>query len=366
MFIRNTWYIAAEPAEMDAGPIARTILDTPVAIARTTSGHAFALEDRCPHRFVPLSLGSICGERLRCAYHGAEFDVSGACVHVPGQDMPPARAAVRSFPVIEKHGFVWIWMGDPALAGDETTVPDFLYRSDDPAWDGGYGHFESIRVNYNLINDNLFDITHAEFVHPESFGAEEMRVYRNAEPGEEFINRRTTYSIADRSIVFRLRLLDMDEGGPFYRWMVASSLGRETYSGAVDLDMEVSWAAPTFTAFLLNARPAGQAPDSGVQVCNMHAITPETNTSSHYFYRSVKNYGPPELAAPFMDGVRAIFEQDKPVLEAQQARVGTRDLFDQGPVSFAGDMLQRQARRINRELLEAEHPQTARQAGGQS
>jgi vanillate O-demethylase monooxygenase subunit len=143
----------------------------------------------------------------------------------------------------------------------------------------------------------------------------------------------------------------MATGGPFYRWMVASSLGRDSYPDPIDLDMEVQWGAPSYTSFLLNARPAGKPREQGVEVCNMHAITPESASSSHYFYRSVKNYGDGELAKTFVAGVRAIFDQDKPLLEAQQRRVGAKDLFDQDPVSFGGDLLQQRARRINRALL---------------
>ena len=353
--IKNTWYVAAEPDELNTGLVARRILGAEVVIGRLASGNLIALEDRCPHRFAPLSLGCVIGENIQCGYHGAEFDSQGRCVRIPGQDSVPQRAAIRAFPVTEKHGFIWIWMGDADAAEDHSSIPDFLYRSDHPDWDGGYGHFESIGANFNLINDNLFDITHAEFVHPESFGAEEMRIYRNAEEGDEFIDQKTTYTIDHRQIVFRMRSLNMDPGGPFYRWMVASSQGVEQYTGPVDLDMEVSWGAPTFTSFLLNARPGGESKENGVQVCNMHAITPETETSSHYFYRSVKNYGSAELTEAFMAGVKAIFEQDKPLLEAQQQRVGPIDLFAQNPVSFKGDMLQQQARRINKRLLDAEH-----------
>ena len=68
----------------------------------------------------------------------------------------------------------------------------------------------------------------------------------------------------------------------------------------------------------------------------------------------MKNYGDAALGQVFVDGVRAIFEQDKPVLEAQQRRVGATDLFEQDPVSFGGDLLQQKARRINRALLEQE------------
>jgi vanillate O-demethylase monooxygenase subunit len=354
MFIRNTWYIAAEPQELASRPLARTILGTPLVLFRTESGTAVALDDRCPHRFVPLSLGKVVGERIQCAYHGAQFDTAGACALVPGQSVLPPKARVRSYPLVEKHGYVWVWLGDPAGAADTSSIPEFLYRSDHPEWDGGYGHFESMQAGYQLINDNLFDITHAEYVHPESFGGEEMRLYRNSKPGTEFVDGRMTWTATERGIVFRMRSLGMATGGPFYRWMVASSLGRDRYDGPIDLDMEVEWGAPSYTSFLLNSRPTGEPPERGVQVCNMHAVTPETTTSSHYFYRSVKNYGDAALGQVFVDGVRAIFEQDKPVLEAQQRRVGTVDLFAQEPVSFGGDLLQQKARRINRTLLERE------------
>jgi vanillate O-demethylase monooxygenase subunit len=330
------------------------MLEKPVVLFRTESGRPVALEDRCPHRFAPLSLGSVVGERIRCGYHGAEFEPGGACAQVPGQELVPPKARIASYPVIEKHGYVWIWLGDPEGARDTSTIPDFLYRSGDPVWDGGYGHFESIQANYNLINDNLFDITHAEYVHPESFGGEEMRIYRRSKPGVDYVDGEMTWTSSERGIVFRMRSLNMVTGGPFYRWMVASSMGRDSYPDPIDLDMEVSWGAPSYTSFLLNARPAGQPREAGVEVCNMHAITPESPTSSHYFYRSVKNYGDAELAQVFVSGVRAIFDQDKPLLEAQQRRVGDRDLFAQQPVSFAGDLLQQKARGINRRLLEQE------------
>jgi vanillate O-demethylase monooxygenase subunit len=354
VYIRNTWYIAAEPHEVGQKPLARTILGKPLVLFRTGSGRIVALDDRCPHRFAPLSLGRVIGENLRCGYHGALFGSNGACVAVPGQSVVPPRATVVSYPLVEKHGYVWIWPGDPAGAADLSTIPEFLYRSDHPDWDGGYGHFESIRANYNLINDNLFDITHAEYVHPESFGGEEMRLYRNAKPGTEYVDGQMSYAAGEREIVFRMRSLNMQTGGPFYRWMVATSLKRDAFPGPIDLDMEVSWAAPSFTSFLLNARPAGEPREAGAEVCNMHAITPETESSSHYFYRSVKNYGDSSLGAVFVAGVKAIFDQDKPLLEAQQGRIGTVDLFALQPVSFGGDMLQQRARKINRGLLERE------------
>jgi len=353
MLIYNTWYVAAEPHELDKGPLARKILNTPVVLFRTESGQVGALEDRCPHRFAPLSLGKVVGENIQCGYHGAQFDTQGAFQLVPGQNSVP-NTCVKRFPIQEKHGYVWIWMGQPELADDLSSIPDFLFRGDHPDWDGGYGHFESIQAGYGLINDNLFDITHAEYVHPGSFGGEEMRYYRKLSEGSDFVDQQTTFSINERNITFRVRSLNMEAGGPFYRWMVSTSLGVEHYTGKVDLDMQVDWGAPSYTSFLLNARPSGKTAAEGAQVCNMHAVTPETETSSHYFFRSVKNYGGQELVGPFMEGVRAIFDQDQPLLEAQQRNIEHEDVLARKSVAFAGDMLYRRARAINQQLAELE------------
>lgn len=349
MLICNTWYVAAEPHELGSAPLARTILNIPIVLFKTESGEVAALEDRCPHRFAPLSLGKVVGDSIQCGYHGARFAADGAFLLVPGQNALP-NVCVKSFPTVEKHGYIWIWMGDPKLSSDTSSIPDFMFRGDYPDWDGGYGHFESIQAGYDLINDNLFDITHAEYVHPGSFGGEEMRIYRSSEPGDDFIDQKMTYKIGEREITFRLRSLGMEQGGPFYRWMVSTSLGLEQYSGKVDLDMQVDWGAPSYTSFLLNARPAGVPAAEGVEVCNMHAVTPETEASSHYFYRSVKNYGGQELVEPFMNGVKAIFDQDKPLLEAQQRNIANRNEFATRSVSFAGDLLFRRARAINQTL----------------
>ncbi len=353
MLIYNSWYVAAEPHELDSGPLARTILNMPVVLFKTESGKVAALEDRCPHRFVPLSLGKVVGENIQCGYHGAQFGVTGAFQLVPGQNTVP-NSCVKRYPTTEKHGYIWIWMGAPELSSDTSSIPEFFYRGDHPGWDGGYGHFESIQAGYGLINDNLFDITHAEYVHPGSFGGEEMRFYRRLQEGDDFVDQNTTFSVGARNITFRVRSLNMEAGGPFYRWMVSTSLGVEHYAGKVDLDMQVDWGAPSYTSFLLNSRPSGKTPAEGAQVCNMHAVTPETETSSHYFYRSVKNYGGEELVGLFMDGVKAIFDQDKPILEAQQRNIGDQDVFSMKSVSFAGDLLYRKARLINQGMANLE------------
>ena len=113
MFLKNTWYVCAEPEEITREPFPRTICDEPVVFWRKMDGTPVAFEDRCCHRAVPLSLGAACKAGIRCGYHGLRFDAAGQCVDVPGQTTIPPGARVDSYPVVERHRMVWIWMGDP-------------------------------------------------------------------------------------------------------------------------------------------------------------------------------------------------------------------------------------------------------------
>jgi phenylpropionate dioxygenase-like ring-hydroxylating dioxygenase large terminal subunit len=84
-FLRESWYVAARAVEVTRQPLARTLLDEPVVLYRGEDGTAVALEDRCCHRHLPLSMGKLEGDRLRCGYHGLLFAPDGRCVEIPGQ-----------------------------------------------------------------------------------------------------------------------------------------------------------------------------------------------------------------------------------------------------------------------------------------
>lgn len=353
MLLFDAWYIVAEPRELENGPLARTILNQPLVIYVTENGEVAVLEDRCPHRLVPLSMGKVAGENLRCAYHGAEFSPSGACVAVPGQKSAPRSVKVRSFPVVRKHGYYWVWMGDPELSTDHSTIPDGYWRSDAEGWRGGYGLFPSMKVDYRLLNDNVIDITHAEFVHPESFGGQEVHFFRDAKKGAEFRDRAMTYEVTDTALHFRTMASRLgEEGGPLWRMMLAQSRQVAEWNEPVLFTMEVSWWGPCYCSFLMKVRPEGQPEAPAAEICNLHAAIPETETTTHYFYRSVRNYGDEALDEIFSQAADFIFSQDKPILEAQQRVVGNNDLFDLKPMSFAGDLLTIEARRILQKMIE--------------
>jgi phenylpropionate dioxygenase-like ring-hydroxylating dioxygenase large terminal subunit len=163
---RNEWWVAATSNEITDQPKQRWILDLPVVLYRKQDGAVVALDDRCPHRWAPLSRGWVEGDDIVCGYHGFRYGPEGACVKVPTQAAKPARARVRAYPVTERPPLVWVWTGDPARSGD-SAPPDipWLY---DPRWVGGRGYME-IAANYMLLKENVLDLTHFGYVHRNTF-----------------------------------------------------------------------------------------------------------------------------------------------------------------------------------------------------
>ncbi|MGE0747250.1 MAG: Rieske 2Fe-2S domain-containing protein, partial [Rhodospirillales bacterium] len=167
MFVRNAWYVAAMGEEVGRDILARRILDQPLVLYRTGDGTAVALDDCCAHRGLPLSLGRLKGDLIECGYHGLAYDRTGLCVRVPGQTAVPPGACVRGYPLVEKWGWLWIWMGEAALA-DEAAIPDFHWL-DDPGW-RALGERIPVKCDYRYLVDNLLDLSHLSFVHETSIG----------------------------------------------------------------------------------------------------------------------------------------------------------------------------------------------------
>ena len=105
-FVRNGWYAAGWSRDVGEELVARTFLDEPVVLFRTSAGEAVALADRCAHRAYPLSLGTRAGDTLRCGYHGFTYDGGGRCVAIPSQPHIPSSYGVRTYPTIERGGMV--------------------------------------------------------------------------------------------------------------------------------------------------------------------------------------------------------------------------------------------------------------------
>ena len=111
--------------------------------------------------------GALNGDEVTCGYHQLVYNVRGRCTRMPSQETLNPSACVRSYSVVEKHRFVWVWPGDPARA-DPALVPD-LHWNDDPPW-AGDGKMIRVNCDYRLVVDNLMDLTHETFVHSSSIG----------------------------------------------------------------------------------------------------------------------------------------------------------------------------------------------------
>jgi len=169
-FVYDQWYVIAFSHEIPPGKaFSRKCMDEPVVLFRDKDGNAIALFDRCPHRGVPLSQGKVLETTIECPYHGFQFDHTGRCVAIPSQELIPRAARTRSYPVVEKMQFVWIWMGDPDKA-DPSLIPDYAdigCGANDTTGDWQYEPYfmMEIQANYSLLFENLLDTSHISFLH---------------------------------------------------------------------------------------------------------------------------------------------------------------------------------------------------------
>lgn len=164
---REQWWVAATSEEITREPRQRWILDLPVVLYRKVDGTVVALDDRCPHRWAPLSRGWLDGDDIVCGYHGFQYCPTGACVKVPTQSATPKAARVHAYPVLERSPLVWLWTGDPANAAQASPPPD-IHWLHEGGWTTGHGYIHA-RANYMLLKENVLDLTHFGYVHRKTF-----------------------------------------------------------------------------------------------------------------------------------------------------------------------------------------------------
>lgn len=340
-YLRNAWYVAGWPGEITRRPLRRTFLNEPVVLFRRQDGTPVALADRCPHRFVPLSLGKLVGDELQCIYHGLRFDASGACAFNPhGDGAIPRRAQVRSFPLLERHGVVWIWLGEAARA-PATQLPD-LSIVDDPAFALVFGTM-LVKANYLLVSDNLLDLSHVQFLHPL------LRVPDGA------VRRHDVRQDGDTvwSMLWRDNALPNVLHQLFWP---KDKIG--------DSRAHMRWNAPSVLLLDTGITERGRPAEEGVSVPSVHLLTPETDNTTHYFWGFLRNRDVDDAAVSERIravGLQAFEEEDRPVIEAQQANIQSADVMNLGPALLSPDAAAVRARRILERLIEAEHsaPQAA-------
>lgn len=317
-YVMNVWYMAAWQEEVDGQPmLARMLLDKAWVIYRKDDGSYAMLRDRCPHRFAPLSRGQRVGDIIACGYHGLRFDGAGQCIHNPFSELIPPGTAVESLPVVARHGILWFWPGDADKA-DSALIPDFAIL-DDPTPMARKA--TRMNANYELLADNLMDLSHIEFVHANSFQSGGALLKGNHQARQD--NDGSIWSCWEVHDVPAPRFAQALQDVPVDRWT------------------DMRWNAPACMYLEVGATPHGMArEESPVRpLRNPHIVTPETQTSSHYFY----NCFPGEESEAF--AWRVFEKEDRPMLEAVEKEMDGQEFWSMRPVILNVDAGAVRARR---------------------
>ncbi|MDX3904658.1 MAG: aromatic ring-hydroxylating dioxygenase subunit alpha [Pigmentiphaga sp.] len=337
MFLRNQWYAAARGGEVGRSLLRRKILNEPIVMYRTLDGQVAAIEDRCCHRHVPLSIGKLVEDRVQCAYHGLEFDRRGCCVYAPGQEKLSANARVKAYVAVEKWQLVWLWMGDPERA-DESLIPDFSV-TEQPGW-AALGETLHLDCNYLLAIDNLLDLSHIAYVHARTIGTIDVArtPVQTVREGDAVIVSRWMQDVPPPPMFVKLGGFT----GNIDRWQIA----RAAAPCYVWLDVG---GAAVGTGALEGRR------DHAFRRWNLNCITPETETSSHLFWTEVRNFGldDPAVGESLRAQMALTLAEDAEVLAMQQQAILDNPDAPEIDISFDAGAI-RFRRMIERKLAEQE------------
>jgi len=301
---RNAWYPLTWSRNVTRKLASHRVLGTDLVVYRTEAGDVVALDDVCPHRLAPLSMGKLKGDAIECGYHGMTFGSDGICVRIPGQKLIPANAKVPSYPLHEKMGLVWIWPGDAELA-DPSLIYD-LPQCGQPGWHAAHGDALRIDTNYLNLADNLCDPSHVSFVHLSTLGnaaSEEVPVEHSFDQ--------------DGVLVWRW----IKDAAPI---PLFAKYGN--FQGNVDRWHYYHYAAPCSAVIDFGSADAGAIGDpeergKGLRIFACHFITPVDDHLCIDHWLHVRNFAldsadvDERLHADF----RVAFNEDKEILERIEA-----------------------------------------------
>ncbi len=326
IFVFDAWYVAGWSRDFDRDPVPATILEQNLVFFRQSNGELCALEDRCPHRLLPLSKGRIVGDNIECGYHGMTFNGRGRCVRIPAQDNLPESAYVSRYRVLERHGIVWVWMGDPDKADCSSVFS--MTEFDDPMWHLHLGDALHINANYLNVAENLVDPAHVSFVHPTTLGSS----------ASEDVPVQT--SVSKNPIVAWRWIRNAPPVGFFQKF--------GGFKGNVDrwhyyyLHLP-STAVIDFGSADTMLNLAEEDRHKGVRIFAIHFVTPVTRdyTIDHWMHLRNAAVNDEGASAQIDDLLRMAFAEDKEILEAihqeeqrPQHRKPIRLAIDRAPLIY--------------------------------
>ncbi|KRB93544.1 aromatic ring-hydroxylating dioxygenase subunit alpha [Noviherbaspirillum sp. Root189] len=340
-FLRNAWYCAGWTDELSDKPIGRTFLGEPVVMYRKEDGAAVAIGGRCPHRFAPLAMGKVKDGCIECPYHGLRFDQTGACSHNPhGDGAIPKAARVPAYPMVERYDVLWIWMGESSLANPDA-IPDVHEIASQDGWRVIRGHLP-VRAHYELITDNLMDLSHVPYLHPFLTGSgplppdfQEIRELKQ--------DGNTVYSMHTNKNMPMSPLFQM--------------LWNGEAPSVADMRAHMRWDAPSNLMLDVGMYPSNGPVSAGPSIPTAHLLTPETENSTHYFWAQARDTkrDSAELDAILKAGISDVFQnEDEKMIVACAELMGTNDLFSLKPVLLPGDGPAIRTRRVLSAMIDKE------------
>jgi phenylpropionate dioxygenase-like ring-hydroxylating dioxygenase large terminal subunit len=328
LFPKNAWYVAAAAHALGRAILKRTIAEEQLILYRTEAGSPVAMLDICPHRHAPLSLGRLVGDNIECGYHGITFDCSGKCIRIPGESKILERFAATTFPAIERWGFIWIWLGEKNP--DDAVLPQPFKWQTEPGWCpmDGYVH---VNGNYQLLVDNLLDLSHEAFAH------------RNTIGNDAVADTPAVTTVKDGTIeVFRF----MKNCSPPKLFVKVAG-----FDSNIDRYQKITYYPPCFVAIEVWAAPTGTE-DKRLKWWVLNALTPETARSTHYFWGVPRGFKQDDraLTEALKAGVYRTFDEDKAIIEQQQV-ILDRVPLEKRSVFTPADQAPTRARQMVAEML---------------
>ncbi len=332
MFILDAWYVVAWSSEITRVPARRVVCSIPVVLYRYADGTPVALTDRCAHRGYPLSAGTVEGDAIRCGYHGFTYDGAGACIRIPAQQRIPKGMTVRAYPLAEKDGWTWIWLGEPAKA-DQSSIPDTHWMSDE-AW-STVTHTVSIDCRAELVHDNLLDLTHESFLHTSTVG-------------DEYIVDHAVTVAVEGDVISVDRLMPGVQAPPLY----ASAMGA---AGLFDRFHCTEFHAPGFHVLHSGITGEGRPREEGYLIKVLNGITPVDAGHCLYYYAFSRNFAvdQPGVSEELRQGLATVLDEDKNALELQEIGLQSRPSSERDSL-IAQDAGIAKARRVMERLLSLE------------
>ena len=342
--VRNAWYVAAWSHDVTRTPLERWYLDEPVVLYRREDGSPVAMAGRCPHRHYPMAAGRLEGDTLVCGYHGIAFASDGHCTRIPTQGRVPPAFGIRTFPIAERWQWLWIWMGDPALA-DDSLIPDHdALDLANPDWSSVPMHYHLVEGRYQLLNDNLLDLSHLAFLHETQLGMEEVATTQDeVTSGETWVRSRRMIHDAAPAPVTRARHGDI----------------------RVDFLIDFTFHAPALhVGANLTWRVSPDGPCRGEVLMNntvYHAVTPATRHTAHYFFaRTAIHPADTDNQVAATKAIAGVIEEDLFATREIERMIGgmerPRDLLTRGDMAVTKGRLVLQAMMTREKELAGEVP----------